>query len=951
MFLELLQNVAILLALCMIYTLLFSARDQSTPTGRFVLGLLFGAAAILAMLTPTALFPGVLIDGRSIFISMAGLLGGGLSALVAALIALVCRIFLGGTGTPVGYAIIITAALLGTGYHHMRRNTKKPITKKQLYLFGLIVHLDMMLMMLALPADIRWHVINKVTLPVLLIYPIGTMLIGRLLILQNERVAAGRALQESEEQLAAILRAAPAGIGVIKDRIFVKVNPRVCKMTGYSPDELIGQSTQMLYSSQAEFDRTGEVKYDQIRESETGTAETRWCRKDGSSIDVLLSSTPMNATDPFVGMTFTALDITESRRVQNALRESEERYRILIENQTGLVVQIAPDGKFLFVSTSYCRMFDKTEEELLGTHFMPLIHEDDQAATEKAMKALFKPPHKAHMEQRAKTKNGWRWLAWQDSAVLDGEGNVSAIIGVGRDITQRKEAEEESARLMMAIEQAEEIIVITDAAANIQYVNPTFENVTGYSREEVLGRNPRILQSGQQPPVFYQKIWKKLANGKTWSGQLVNRKKDGTVYTEEGTISPIIDGNGNIINYVAAKHDATHELELEEQLRQAQKMEAVGQMAGGIAHDFNNLLQVISGYAELFEMDLQPDDKQMQGIREIGKATLRGKSLVNQLLAFSRRQVIEPQDMDLNTVIDPLLKMMRGMIGEHIELDFIAGRELGIIHIDCGMIEQVLMNLCVNARDAMPEHGKLTIETENVLINGDYTRIHTWATPGRYVLLNVTDTGCGMDSQTQERAFEPFFTTRDVGKGSGLGLSTVFGIIKQHDGHINVYSELGKGTIFKIYLPTVERKATEVSRKVPGPVVGGNETILIAEDDESVLALAKHLLTGAGYTVLTAMDGKEAIEIFEQHANKIDMVMFDVVMPRLGGKQALERILELRPGIPHLFASGYSENAVHTNFIQNRGLHLLSKPYQTETLLRKIREVLDEEQNPPRGEE
>jgi len=942
MFLELLRNVAILLALCMTYTLLFQVRNWSSRVGSCIMGLLFGAAAILAMLTPTALFPGVLIDGRSIFISMAGLLGGGLAAMVAALIALVCRILLGGPGTPVGVAIIITTALLGTGYHRIRHNSKKPITKKQLYLFGLIVHVDMMLMMFALPADIRWNVINKVTLPVLLIYPIGTMLIGRLLTLQNERTAAGRALQESEEQLAAILRAAPTGIGVIKDQVFTKVNPRVSEMTGYSTDELIGQNAQMLYASQEEFDRVGEVKYDQIRESGTGTTETHWCRKDGSFIDVLLSSTPMNANDPFVEITFTALEITESRRVQNALRESEERYRILIENQTGLVVQSTPDGKFLFVSTSYCRMFNKTEEELLGTHFMPLVHEEDQAATEKAMEALFKPPHKAYVEQRAKTKDGWRWLAWQDSAVLDEAGNVSAIIGVGRDITQRKEAEEESARLMGAIEQAEEIIVITDTAANIQYVNPAFERVTGYSRKEVLGRNPRILQSGQHAPVFYQKIWKVLTDGETWSGQLVNRKKDGSVYTEEATISPVIDENGKIINYVAAKHDATHELEVEEQLRQAQKMEAVGQMAGGIAHDFNNLLQVISGYAELFEMDLQPDDKQMLGIHEIGKAALRGKSLINQLLAFSRRQVIQPQDMDLNEVIDPLLKMMRGLIGKHIELDFIAGRELGIIHIDRGMIEQVLMNLCVNARDAMPEHGKLTIETENVLINGDYARIHTWATPGRYVLLNVTDTGCGMDSQTQERAFEPFFTTRDVGKGSGLGLSTVFGIIKQHDGHINVYSEMGKGTIFKIYLPTVERKATEVSRKVPGPVVGGNETILIAEDDEIVLALAEHLLTGAGYTVLTATDGKEAIEVFEQHADEIDIVMFDVVMPRLSGKQALERILELRPEIPHLFASGYSENAVHTNFIQNRGLHLLSKPYQTETLLRKIREVLDE---------
>ena len=414
------------------------------------------------------------------------------------------------------------------------------------------------------------------------------------------------------------------------------------------------------------------------------------------------------------------------------------------------------------------------------------------------------------------------------------------------------------------------------------------------------------------------------------------------MYTEEMTISPVTGPNGAVVNYVAAKRDATHELELEDQLRQAQKMEAVGQMAGGIAHDFNNLLQVISGYVELSEMSVQPGDALAPALRGIGTAARRGKKLISQLLAFSRQQVIQPYDLNLNDVIGPLLDMIRGIIGEHITLDFIAGRELGTVHADRGMMEQVLMNLCVNARDAMPEHGKLTIETENVLIDGDYARTHSWATPGRYVLLSVTDTGQGMSREIQEKVFEPFFTTKEVGKGTGLGLSTVFGIVKQHDGHISVYSEPDKGTIFKTYLPIVERNASEVSRESSGPLEGGSETILVAEDDEAVLVLAEHLLTNAGYSVLTAANGEEAVRLFKQHAEEIDAVMFDVVMPRLGGQQAMEKILEIRPELPHLFASGYSENAVHTNFIQKRGLHLLSKPYQAETLLRKIREVLNE---------
>jgi len=479
-------------------------------------------------------------------------------------------------------------------------------------------------------------------------------------------------------------------------------------------------------------------------------------------------------------------------------------------------------------------------------------------------------------------------------------------------------------------------IFVTNRNGDYVEVNVAAETITGYSREELLQMNLTDLIAPEDQEKGLQHFNTVIQTGKAFS-EINFLTKDKTPKIWE--VSAVALSPDNILGFA---RDITDRKSLEKQFRQAQKMEAVGQMAGGVAHDFNNLLQIISGYAELAEMNLAPEDKLTPSILEISKAAHRGKGLISQLLAFSRRQIIQPVDLDINKVLDPMQKMVRGLLAENIDLDVIKGRALGTIHADCGMIEQVLMNLCVNARHAMPDGGKLIIETENVLIDGEYARIHTWATPGRYVLLSVTDTGCGMPRQTLDRIFEPFFTTKEMGKGTGLGLSMVFGIIKQHHGHITAYSEVDKGTIFKVYLPTVERKATEVSRKVPGPLVGGNETILVAEDDETVLTLAEHLLTEAGYTVLTAKDGRKAIEMFKQHADEIDLVMFDVIMPRLGGKQALKRILELRPEIPHLFASGYSENAVHTNFIQNRGLHLLNKPYQAKTLLRKIREVLDE---------
>ena len=762
----------------------------------------------------------------------------------------------------------------------------------------------------------------------------------------SDRKRSEAAVLASEEKYRGLVEASSDWIWELDEEgKFSYASPQVERILGYKPQELIGRSfyAPMPPEQKERIENLFEPMW-QNALPVVAMGNTN-LHKDGHKVILETSATPiLNEVGQVIGYRGIDRDITKRKQAEERLRESMQKLALHVK-QTPLAV-IGWDTNFEVTEWNPAaeRMFGYSRADALGQHVSFIVSDVTREQLGAVMRQLLANTGGSRSTNENITRSGELILCeWYNTTLIDHEGEVIGITSLAMDVTARKKAEEERERLMLAIEQTEDIVVITDAEANIQYVNPAFEKVTGYSREEALGQNPRILQSGELSRTFYKKMWGALTTGRSWSGQLINKKKDGTVYTEEATISPVMDEAGKIINYVAAKRDATHELELEEQLRQAQKMEAVGQMAGGIAHDFNNLLQVISGYVELSEISLKPDDTFALAVQEIGKAAERGKGLVSQLLAFSRRQVIKPTDIDLNDLIDPLLIMIRGLIGEHIELDFIPCRELGTIHADRGLMEQVLINLCVNARDAMSAGGKLTIETENIVIDGDDARTNAWAMPGRYVLLNVTDTGCGMDGPTLERAFEPFYTTKEVGKGTGLGLSTVFGIIKQHNGHINTYSELGKGTRFKIYLPTVARKAAKVSRESRGAVVGGTETILVAEDDETVLALAKHLLSFAGYTVLTAADGEEAIRVFEEHADEIDVVMFDVIMPRLGGKQALDRILELRPGLPHLFASGYSEDAVHTNFIQKRGLHLLAKPYQTETLLRKIREVLDEQ--------
>ncbi len=499
----------------------------------------------------------------------------------------------------------------------------------------------------------------------------------------------------------------------------------------------------------------------------------------------------------------------------------------------------------------------------------------------------------------------------------------------------------ERERLLMAIEQAAETIVITDVDGTIRYANPAFEHTTGYLREDVIGQDYRTLRSGEHDDAFYAEIYDDLRNGKVWSGRIINKKKDGTLFTEEVTISPVHDVSGKTISHVAIKRDITRESELEEQLMQAQKMEAVGQLAGGVAHDFNNLLQVILGYGDMALDEAEADSPIRVSIEEIVKAGQRAATLTRQLLAFSRRQVLDMKDVDLNDVIVDLLKMLRRLIGEHITLNVVAAHDLGTVRADPGQIGHILMNLCVNARDAMPAGGIICIETENVELDEAFCEAHSWVTPGRYAALRVTDTGCGMDKETMANAFEPFFTTKDVGEGTGLGLSTVYGLVKQHEGMTHVYSEVNKGTTVKIYLPLIESSVVTSDDMVEAPVTGGTETILLAEDEASIRDLSQAILEQAGYTVLTACDGKEALRVFWDHTDEVDMLLLDVIMPHLGGRAVFEKIKEMQPGIRVLFSSGYSMNAIHTSFVLDKDLVLIQKPYQRDDLLRRVRETLD----------
>lgn len=525
---------------------------------------------------------------------------------------------------------------------------------------------------------------------------------------------------------------------------------------------------------------------------------------------------------------------------------------------------------------------------------------------------------------------------------------IKRALHEGENWRERRRVEEELRKLSRAVEQSASTIIITDTRGYIEYANPRFTETTGYSLAESLGQHTRILKSGLTSPEEYQQLWETINAGKEWRGEFHNRKKNGELYWESASISPIKNVDGVITHFLAVKEDITEHKQaeetrakLEEQLRQSQKMESIGRLASGVAHDFNNLLTVIRGYADLMQDKMSAEEPWLEDLAQIRRAGERAAALIRQLLAFSRQQILTPTVLDLNDLVANLHKMLGRLIGEDISLSTVLQPGLWSITADPGQIEQVIMNLVINARDAMPTGGKITIETDNVYLDENYAQTHFEVPIGPCVMLAVTDTGHGMDKATQVRIFEPFFTTKGQGKGTGLGLATVYGIVKQSGGHITVYSEPDQGTTFKIYLPATETSVTSLPAPQTQPVTQhGAGTVLLVEDDEPVRSLVQRALQAEGYTTLEACSGSEALSLAGQHQGEIDLLLTDVVMPQMSGRELAEQLKALYPQMKVLFMSGYTDDAVVRHGLLTAETEFLPKPFSPSKLASKVREVL-----------
>jgi PAS domain S-box-containing protein len=776
----------------------------------------------------------------------------------------------------------------------------------------------------------------------------------------TERKQAEEALRTEKQRFQTLSEQAPFGTVMIdQDGTFRYMNPKFRELFGYDLTDVPDGKTwfRKAYPDPTYRHHVISDWLNDLERAKPGEKRSRVFTaicKDGTEKIVNFISVQLDRGEHLMACD----DITERKRAEEALGNSEERFRIAAESSSDLIWDWD-------ISNGRLEWFGNIDE-LLGYNpgefprtidfWEKIIHPDEH---DRVMIALDKhlKIHKPYMEEyRVQRKDG-TFCYWTDrgTAFWDEKGNPFKMIGACADITERKRDEEalrkSEERYRTILENIEDGYFEVDLPGNFTFFNDSLCRMLGYSRDEMIGMGNQQYTDQENRKKLFQAFNEVYRTGEPIKGfdwEVIT--KNGTKLFGEVSVSLIKDSKGQPIGFRGIARDITDRkraekemAELQEQLRQSQKMEAIGRLGGGIAHDFNNLLTIIKGYSQLSLLDLKESDPLWGNIQEIQKATQRAADLTRQLLAFSRRQILDLKVLDLNALLKDLDKMLRRIIGEDIELVTLLARDLGRVKIDPGQIEQVILNLAVNSRDAMPSGGKLTIETANVVLDEEYAHAHVAVIPGHYVRLSISDTGVGMPRELKEKVFEPFFTTKEKGKGTGLGLSMVYGIIKQIGGNIWVYSEPGHGTTFKIYLPRVEEQldtfhALDEADSFPR----GDETVLLVEDDPSVRDLALRLLRQQGYTVLEAANGVEALHVAQEHGGeKIHLLLTDVVMPQMGGKELADQLKIFRPDVKVLYTSGYTDDAIVHHGVLEPGTHFLQKPFSLKTLSHKVREILN----------
>jgi two-component system cell cycle sensor histidine kinase/response regulator CckA len=763
-----------------------------------------------------------------------------------------------------------------------------------------------------------------------------------------ERNKAEEKIKRLNRYLESIIDNANVWFNVLDEKRQVMIWNRAAEqISGYTREEVVGNDKiwEWLYPDKKYRTQMTSTASEVIRQKkELEDYESTIRSKDGEKrIISWYSRNLLDEQGKPIGSVTLGVDVTGRRQVERALRRSEAGLRKAqqISRLGNWEWDIQSDE--LIWSDEMYRIFGVDQRTFEATYegFIKAVYPVDRDKVDKAVRDALSARKPYAITHRVLLPDGEiRIVNAQGEVEFDGSANPVRMVGIEQDITEQELSEEAVRQLSAAVEQSPVSIVITDKDGDIDYVNPKFTEVSGYGYKEAIGKNPRFMKSGEHTPAFYQELWNTITSGKEWRGEMHNRKKSGELFWESVSISPVRNNEGIITHFIGINEDVTEKKSLEAQLIQSQKMEAIGTLAGGVAHDFNNMLSAIIGYSDFLLMKMDKKDQYRSFIEEIKKAGNRAASLTGQLLAFSRKQVLEKTLLDLNDVIRDMEKMLKRLIGEDIILSTSFEPSLAPVEADKGQFEQIVMNLVINARDAMPGGGKLIIKTGNVTIDIDYLKIFSYARPGRFVCVSVEDTGIGMDEETVANVFDPFFTTKET--GTGLGLSVIYGIVKQHNGWINVYSEPGQGSSFRVYLPAINMqggKTIETEVSLEG-LKGNGERVLLVEDDVLLCNFVTKALKENGYIVFVAKNADEALKIFDENNGEFQLIFSDVVLPGKSGIDLVGALLGKNPGLKLLLSSGYLDEKSQWPAIAEKGYRFINKPYNLAGVLQAIKEAI-----------
>ncbi len=752
--------------------------------------------------------------------------------------------------------------------------------------------------------------------------------------------------KQAEELFRILFDRSPVGLFIIQDRRFKLINPKFLKLTGYKKEEFLGKdSIAFILSEDRNMVMENTIKM--LKGKLLFPFEFRVINKSGEIrwIEQTITSIQYNGRPSVLGY---YVDITERKKSEEALRESEAKYSALVEKSKDGIIIIS-EGVLKYINKASTDLVGYSPKEMIGINFLNFAAPDyREIVLNRYTDRMGGKDVPSIYEIELLRKDGKTIPVELNAIRIDFEGKP-ADLAIIRDITERKRVEEtlhrEKEKFRVLVEESPLGVSLIEKDGRYKYINPKFVEMFGYTLEDIpTGR----------------KWFKKAYPDKEYRDQVIStwitdlkKFKHGESRPRPFTVT-CKDGSKKVINFRPVTmetgeqfiicEDITERKQLEAQLQQAQKMEAIGTLAGGIAHDFNNILQAIFGYTQILLMGKEPSNPDYEKLEAIEKSAQRASDLTKRLLIFSRKVESKLRPMDLNNEIEQVSKMLERTIPKMINIELHLSVDIKIINADPAQIEQIMMNLGVNARDAMPDGGRLIFETENVILDEQYCKTHLGARPGQYVKLSISDTGHGMDKEILRHIFDPFYTTKETGKGTGLGLAMVYGIVKSHSGYIMCYSEPDEGTIFKIYFPIIEKEAERVeSKKEKVPIEGGNETILLVDDEEAIRELAEDILTRFGYKVLMASDGETALEIYREKKEEINLVILDIIMPGIGGRKCLEELLKMNPKSRIIIASGYSINGPAKEVLKAGAKGFISKPYDMRGMLQTVRKILDED--------